>query len=118
MIRIPEIHPRKKSPIIQTSNNRKVLAVAQAYAQARKTVVITYKKRTSSDSGPAGTIIVRELEPYSIRFRRTQRGGRAKFLFGYCYTHRGIHMFYVNRILHIQGTNRRYVPRWSVESLK
>lgn len=114
---IPQFQPgtriprgRRKAPITQTGDPRNIMVLIQEYAKARRTVILTYKKATEN-----GKIVKREVEPYSIRVKTTKRRGRRRYFYSYCYSHMGIHSFLVDNIVSVQGTNRRFIPRWKVE---
>lgn len=76
------------------------LDTIKTYARARRTVIITYRKVTANLQQ-----VVREIEPYEIK---------NGYLWGFCLPHRGIHKFLLGNIVSVQGTTRRYLPRWPV----
>ena len=101
---------RRRAPLYETGDPREILALVQNYARGRRTIVLSYAKATENDR-----LITREIEPYSIRLRVTRRRGRARYLYGFCLQHQGIHSFLVQNIRSVRGTNRSYMPRWRVE---
>jgi predicted nucleotidyltransferase component of viral defense system len=67
--------------------------------------------------------IAREVEPYSLIFKRKRDGSAREYFYGYDLTggHRsgpGIKAFVPEGFQHIQTTDRRFVPRFAVELSK
>lgn len=98
----PTAGPKRVEEFI-TSDRNQILPTIAAYARGRRTVVLTYRKKTDYDR-----IRVLEVEPYALRYQNSS-------LYAFCLVHQSIHRFLVSRIVSVRGTNRRFVPRWSVE---
>ena len=74
-----------------------------AEARNHRTVVLTASERD-------GSIETREIEPYSIRRIK----GRDR-LFYYCLKKAGLRNAPVDRIITVERTGQKFVPRWPVE---
>lgn len=57
-----------------------------------------------------GTVETREAEPYSYRIK-----GGTEFFYCYDIAKDGIRMFDVKKIINVEETNNKFVPRWPVE---
>lgn len=101
------IHPDVREP----RTVRDTLSLITVYAQRRKLIQLTYRRIQD------GAIVQRLVEPYSLRFKRTRRGGRARYFFAFDTSPptTGIHSFRMSNILAVLGTNRSFRPRWKVE---
>lgn len=108
---IPRIPPRRRQvPVRETHDPRDILSMVAAYAKGRRTVVLEYRKATDNQK-----LVIREGEPYSIRYKNTKDHGRRRYLYMLCLPHNEIHSFIVDNIVSVKGTSRRFVPRWRVE---
>jgi predicted DNA-binding transcriptional regulator YafY len=83
--------------------------VIQAHAQARRTVILKYRKQED------GSLIVREIEPYSIRLKNTRKYGRRRYLYGYDLFRGEIRAFILGNMQSVRGSNNTFSPRWEVE---
>jgi predicted DNA-binding transcriptional regulator YafY len=93
----------------QVIGARDALGVIMQAARQRRTVALTYLKRTT------GQTVVREIEPYSLRYKSTRRAGRHRYLYGFCEFHRSIHSFRVDNIVNARSTDHTFIPRWAIE---
>lgn len=114
-VRPPVVGGKLFSPIrpeVQlTRRVRDVLGLITIFAQQHKIIRLIYRRMKD------GVIIQRDVEPYSLRYLRTKRGGRARYFYGYDLSPPtiGIHSFRMSNIMAVEGTNRTFVPRWIVE---
>jgi hypothetical protein len=94
-----------------TRRVRDILGLITIFAQQHKVIRLIYKKMKD------GRIIQRDVEPYSLRYLRTARGGRARYFYAYDLDPPtvGIHSFRMSNIMAVEGTNQTFVPRWVVE---
>jgi predicted DNA-binding transcriptional regulator YafY len=126
VIRPPRIQPpasrqfvpgKKFTPISpdlkKTKTVRDALGLISACARQGKMVRIIYRKMKD------GSIVQRTVEPYSLRYRQTRRGGRARYFYGYDSGEgnptKGIHSFRMSNIMGVEQTDRSFTPRWKVE---
>lgn len=93
----------------EVRNPREMLMVIQAHARARRTVIIRYRKQENSQ------LIIREIEPYSIRLRNTRQFGRSRYLYGFDLFRGEIRSFIVDNLRGVRGTNNEFTPRWEIE---
>jgi hypothetical protein len=113
--RPPAIAGRLFSPlnpdVQRTRTVRDVLGLITQFAQQHKIVRLIYRRMRD------GATIQREVEPYSLRYRRTKYGGRARYFYAYDLSPPtlGIHSFRMSNILAVEGTDRTFTPRWLVE---
>lgn len=91
-----------------TNKPREFLSEISQSARELKTVTLVYDKITT------GERVIREIEPYSIRYKNT-KAGRRRYLYGWCLTHGEIHSFLVERISSLRTNSRSFQPRWIVE---
>lgn len=101
------IDPHLKS----TRKVRDVLSLISEYAQQGKVVRLIYRKMED------GSVVQRTVEPYSMRYLRTRRGGRARYFYAWDLgpVTVGIHSFRMSNIMGVEGTDQTYHPRWKVE---
>lgn len=95
----------------RTRRVRDVLGLITIFAQQHKVIRLVYKKMKD------GSIIQRDIEPYSLRYLRTKFGGRARYLYGYDLDQPtvGIHSFRMSNIMAVEGLNQVFTPRWKIE---
>lgn len=101
----------KPYQVKETRRVRDALGIVTLFARQHKMVKLTYKRMRD------GAVVQRDVEPYSIRYRRTKFGGKARYFYAYDNSPPtiGIHSFRMSNIQAIEGTNRLFVPRWVVE---
>ena len=113
--RPPAVAGRLYSPIRpevqRTRTVRDVLGLITLFARQHKVIRLIYRKMKD------GSTIQRDVEPYSLRYLRTKRGGRARYFYAYDLGPPtvGIHSFRMSNILAVEGTDRVFTPRWVVE---
>ena len=103
--------PPNPYEVRKTRTVRDALGVITIFARQHKMVRLTYRKMGD------GSTVQRYVEPYSLRYRRTRLGGRARYFYAFDSSPptQGIHSFRMSNILSVEGTNRLFVPRWVVE---
>lgn len=113
--RPPAVAGRLYSPIRpevqRTRRVRDVLGLITIFARQHKMVRLIYRRMRD------GAQIQRDVEPYSMRYRRTKHGGMARYFYAYDTSPPtlGIHSFRMSNILAVEGTDRVFTPRWVVE---
>ena len=100
-----------KPEVRRTRLGRDALALITFFAQQHRVIRLIYRRLRD------GAMIQRDVEPYSLRYLKTKRGGRARYFYAYDLSPPtlGIHSFRMSNILAVEGTNRTFVPRWVVE---
>lgn len=118
--------PTNKSPVLSaqvykppqqqqtwTNSPRDILTLISRFARQRKIIIIRYRKKNT------GETVTRAVEPYALRLKRSQYGGKERYLYAYDIGHgnstTGIHSFLLGNIQSVMGTNTTYSPRWKVE---
>lgn len=101
---------RKTVPEQTATDTRGIMALISDYAQGRRLVQLTYSKATEN-----GKVVVRLVEPYSVRYRDTRHNGRRRYVYCWCSQHQGIHAFIIDNIISAKGTSGRFIPRWKIE---
>jgi hypothetical protein len=107
----PKRRPRRtrqqpgRGTLFAIRNSR--LAIREA-ALRRVQIVITYRKETTSE------VKKYIVAPYSYRYRRLKTGFR-KLLFAFDMKDKHIKGFVVRNLRNVALTDRKFVPRWSVE---
>ena len=100
-----------KPEVQRTRIVRDVLGLITIFARQHKVIRLIYRRLRD------GAMIQRDVEPYSLRYLRTRRGGRARYFYAYDLSPPtvGIHSFRMSNILAVEGTDKTFTPRWVVE---
>lgn len=96
-----------------TNDPREVMGLIGQYAKRHLVVIIRYRKQAEN-----GRIISRAVEPYSIRIRRRKRDGQiVRYFYGYDVNGPtvAIHSFIISNLVSVQGTDKLFQPRWTIE---
>lgn len=97
-----------------TANPREILALIARFARDHKVIILRYRALKHGNQ-----VVSRAVEPYAIRLKDTKVRGRARYFYGYDAGDGnptvGIHAFLVPNIVSIQGTDKTYTPRYTVE---
>lgn len=78
-------------------------------AKEKKQLRIRYKKATTNE---IKTYIV---NPYSYRWKFSEKGGRYRMLFAYDITDKHIKGFYLRNMLKVEKLSRTFRPMWPIE---
>jgi hypothetical protein len=107
--------PVKPYQVTRTRTVRDALGIITDFARQNKMVRLSYRRMRD------GAVVTRDVEPYSLRYRKSRAGGRARYFYafdtgpGNSNGTIGIHAFRMSNILSVEGTNRIFVPKWIVE---
>jgi predicted DNA-binding transcriptional regulator YafY len=111
--KIPSIPARQAAqppPLLRSTSPKDVLGIIRDCAHRQKVVRISYTKKT-------GESIIRDIEPYSIKYMNAPGGSSEPYLYAACQKHRNvpIHSFRVSNIGSAEELSTTYNPQFLIE---